>query len=450
MGAGTQAPELTQAIKDRLPLANVLTLSPASGDLLFSDRTVISESLGAFKAKASFGKLSRKLSGPGGDIDAPSVQVTIADTGTEAIPVGEIGRSLRRLEKVPAVIRRGAEGVDPSKWSTRFTGILQSWDPGSKRGEYVLVLRVDDEFLNRTFPPILDRATWPNASTTGQGSSAGSEAVLGQRGPACYGTSDSTGLGSHGLRRLSFVQTSGPPWRWLYSVADTPVPTVCVDGVATATGWTRVVELRGGYLWTTIDFATRPGSDPAADPVITADGGGIDVTAFGAQTSPAAQLRHILEAWGGGWDGKAAVTATLTDDTIWTALEAFVTKHGYESGAMLGGKAARTVRDLLRETLKAYAWHAYWTRDGKLAVKPWDWSKTDVTPGTSIWIVEEENAIVPLKLQAQAGALQPGFRVRYCGGPDGEPLLSTTALDPSALDKEPDEVVLALGPQRVI
>ena len=445
-----QAPELTQAIKDRVPLASLLTLSPPSGDLLISDRPTISESLGAFQAKGTFGKLNRKLSGPNGDLDAPSVQVTIAETGTEEIPVGEIGRILRRLEKVPAVIKRGAEGVDPSKWSTRFTGILQSWDPGSKRGEYVLVLRVDDEWLNRPFPPILDRATWPTASTTGQGSSAGSETVLGQRGPACYGNCSSSGLGSHGLRRLPFVQTAGPPWRWLWSIGDAPVTTVFVDGVATATGWTRVVELRGGYLWTTIDFDPRPGSDPAADPVITADGGGINVTAFGLQTSPAAQLRHLLEAFGKGWNGKDAVTATLTDGTVWTALEAFVVKHGYESGAMLGGKGARTVRDVLREVLKAYAWHAYWARGGKLAVKPWDWSKGDVTPGSSIWIVEEENAIVPLQLQAKAGSLQPGFRVRYCGGPDGEPLLSTTALDPTALDKEPDEVVLALGPQRVL
>lgn len=451
---------LLQAIAEGRPLATVVTITlPASagGDLQLSDRPVVDASLGAFEPRiTSFSKVTRRLSGPDGTLDTPTLTLTVTDIGTEDEPVWRLGRIGRRLEGAPVVVRWAAEGVAPADWSTRFTGYVVSKRAGSERNTHQVTCRVDDRWLSRPIGPRLTADVWPTAETQAEGSSG--ETVLGRRAPVAYGTSDSTGLGSHGLRRLLFIQTAGSPWRWLYSVGDCAVGAVFIDGAPVATGWTRVVEFRGGWWWTTVDFADDPRPDDGQGGkkaiVVTVDGDGLDVGTFGADTSPAAQLRHAVEAFGRPWDGGAAPTEQLTDDASWDALEAYCAAGGDEGAGVLGGQAqTTTLRDLLRDMLRGWGWAAYWTREGKLAVLPEQWAR-DVappTPGTSTWLAEGELLIEPLALQEEdAEHRTPGLRLRYCPGPDGQPLLEVAAMDPLKLDEEPEEINLPLGPQRVV
>ena len=102
---------------------------------------------------------------------------------------------------------------------------------------------------------------------------------------------------------------------------------------------------------------------------------------------------------------------------------------------------------------RGWGWAFYWTREGKLAVLQEQWARavTPPEPGTSTWLAEGELLLEPLALQEEdAEHRTPGLRLRYCPGPDGQPLLDVTAMDPLKLDEEPEELTLPLGPQRVV
>ncbi len=452
---------LLQAISEGRPLATVVTITlPASagGDLQLSDRPVVDSSLGAFEARiTSFSKVTRRLSGPDGTLDTPTLTLTVSDSGTEDEPVWRLGRVGRRLEGAPVVVKWAAEGVAPADWSTRFTGYVVSRRAGSERNTHQVTCRVDDRWLSRPIGPRLTADVWPTAETQAEGGSGG-ETVLGRRAPVVYGSCSSTGLGSHGLRKLLFIQTAGSPWRWLYSVGLAQVEALFIDGEPVASGWTLVQEFRGGWWWTTVDFAVDPrpedGQGGKKAIVVTADGIGLSVGAFGDDTSSAAQLRHALEAFGGPWDGATAVSAQLTDTDSWDALVAACVAAGDEGAGVLGGRdQTTTLRDLVRDMARGWGWAFYWTREGKLAVLQEQWARAipPPEPGTSTWLAEGELLLEPLALQEEdAEHRTPGLRLRYCPGPDGQPLLDVTAMDPLKLDEEPEEITLPLGPQRVV
>lgn len=442
--------ELLAAIAQRQPLATLVTITlPASvgGDLLLSDRPFVSHSAGVFHARlVSLGKLARKVSEPDGQLDTPSITLRIVDQGWRVQRLGH------QLDGTPVHVQWGAEGVAPAAWSTRFRGHVVARKRAG-RGDVEIICRIDDRWLERPVCPRIDAATWPTAQAEASGS-GGAETVLGRRAPIAYGTCDSTGLGSHGLRRLLWVQTAGPPWRWLYSIGDADVTAVYVDGQP-ASGWTRVVEYRGGWWWTTVDFAAMPWGAEDAAQVVTADGDGVDVSAFGEQWSAVAQLRHALEAFGrGGWDGKAGLAAQLTDATTWDALEVLAATSTWEGAGVLGGEAETlTLRELLARMLSSWGCSAWWTREGTLAIASEQWARTvdQPTPGTSLWLVEGESLLEPVTAEDEGAQHRAaGLRLRYCHGADGQPLLSVTAMDPLRLDEEPEEITMPLGPQRVI
>jgi hypothetical protein len=410
-----------------------LTLpAEAGGAMRIATGEVPSASLGRFAARIlSISRVRWECSGRTGEVPLPSCTVEVDDTSTDSRTVGPFARATEQadVEGSPALIQWAAPApMLVSDWSTRFTGILHDFDR-SGPNRYRLVLRVDDSWLNGPMPAArLAPAEWPAAASNPQGSASTSANVLGRAAPWVYGETDSVGLGSHGLRRCLYVHTAGPPFRYLHSIGDVPVPAVYVDGVPTATGWTRSVVLRGGRLWTLIDFTTNQ-----AEKVVTVDSDGIQLGSYGTATNPANQLRHVLESFDR-WNGEATqVTATRTDAAAFAALASFFTTHDMEHATQIGGDArSLTARQVLSAWLKQYPVAAYWTREGKLAVVPWRWyseASGDIYP--SEVSIEGVQTVAPMELKRESASVIKAVACRYLLGPDGEPLAALRAVHPA-------------------
>lgn len=425
------------ALKRPGDVSALLTMSlpaAAGGTMRLGTSEVPSSSLGRFAGRIlSISKVRWECSGRTGEVPLPSCTLEIDDHGTGAVPVGPFGRAteLADVERSAAVIQWGApaSSMSPSDWSTRFTGMLHDFDrTGPSR--YRISLRVDDSWLNGPMPAArLAAAEWPAASSKPAGSTGTTENVIGRTAPWVYGETNSTGLGSHGLRRCLYVHTAGPPYRYLHSIADVSVPSAFVDGVPVVSGWTKSLVFRGGRLWTLMDFDTDQGEG-----VVTVDSDGIPLGSYGTNINPANQLRHLLESFDR-WNGESTqVTATRTDAASFSILAAFFTTHDMQHATQIGGDArSLTARQVLTAFLKQYPVTAFWTREGKLAVLPWRWysaAANDIYP-TDPTSIEGVQTVGPIQIKRDSSSLIRAVAARYLLGPDGEPLAALKVVDPS-------------------
>jgi hypothetical protein len=438
------ASTLTAALQRPGEVQTLITLSlPASagGTMRVATEDVPSKTLGLFRDRVlSIGKVRYEISNRDGAIPVPTVTFELDDTGTAAVPVGPFGRAteLADVEFSPVLIERAAVGVPVADWSTRFKGVLTDYER-VRPGRYRVNARVDDRWLNQPAPPPqLGAAEWPAAASKPKASAGAGDAVIGRYVPIAYGKTDSAGLGSHGLRRCLYVHTAGPPYRYMHSLGDVAVPSVYADGVKQTTGWTRVVENRGGRYFTLIDFTADQ-----VDKVITVDSDGLPLGSYGTNTSPANQLRHMLESFDR-WNGETGVqvTPTRTDGTAFAALEAFVTAHGYEYATLLGGvERAQTMRQVLAAWLKQHHWVAFWTRQGTLAVQPWSWVPPATLEPTSPTSIEGIQALGDMALKRDTSGIVRAVACRHLLGPDGERMAGLKVVDPAEPTAAAEELV---------
>lgn len=366
-----------------------LEVDVTSGDIgRYSSETVNSKTEGLFEGKVlSWGKISNSVLNKQNGIESSKTSVTIADHDlswsrlvASTNPIALRGSAVTIRLAAPAPVPKAA-------WSTRFTGILKSWNE-IKPNIWKLNLAPDDDVMDSTIPKIkITEFDFENADPK----------IYDNYAPLIYGTHDSENITDDGMVQCYRVDTVNNIYLIslgvcktilrVYAQKNNEAPIPVVEGVG-ADQWQRVSNLDSlinGRQWTLIQFPAGFSTlDPQED-AITADVEGYEDVGDGTGlllTNGSDQLKHLLVNYGFGDHSSGLWLADSTapvDVDKFSETRDFLNSLGQSNSRYIGGKGSATkVKDETNRFTKNVELKSFWTGEGKIAIKVNDHTTLDV------------------------------------------------------------------------
>lgn len=366
-----------------------LEIDVTSSDIgRYSNETVNSKSEGVFQGKVlTWGAISTSVLNKQNGIEFSKTSVTINDSdGSWALLVASTNPIA--LRGSPVKIRLASPDVkDKTRWSTRFTGILKSWDE-VKPDVWKLNFAPDDDSMDSTLPKIkITEFDFENADAK----------LYDNYAPLIYGSHDSLNITDDGMVQCYRVDTLNNRYMIslgvcktilrVYAQKNNEAPILLTEGVA-ADNWqrmTNVDSLFNGRQWTLIEFPAGFSTINPQEFAITADVEGYEEVGDGTGlliSNGAEQFKHLFVNFA---DGDYSSGPWLADSTApidvdkFNEARDFLNSLGQSNSRYIGGKGTATkVKDETNRFTKNVELKSFWTGEGKLAIKANDHTTPDV------------------------------------------------------------------------
>lgn len=310
--------------------------------------------------------------------------VTIADP--DRAFAKQVAAHRGTLQGSPAVISLLSPNVADADSAVRLTGILDSFSKDERTWNWKLRIRNDDRKvrLGELLKALINATDWPNADPS----------AVAQFYPLIYGTHDSTTITGKGAVKTLYVDKVG--FRYLVSLGAIPVDRVYVSGTLTGAGFAITNVTVNGKSCTLIDFTTDQGAA-----VVTADVRGFTDKPDGTGTviqNQALQLLHLLANFGfSDWRSGAYVDPSAVPLDVASFYEvaqllgAIATTGG--GSKRFAGSESPAVSAVIDEWLDDHDIKAFWTHDGKLAIRALDYRPKENLYLDRPWIQGDEQAL---------------------------------------------------------
>ena len=325
-----------------------------AGTARLSSEPVSSLSLGHYQPwVTSWGTLTRALSNFRGGLQAPTVSLTVDDTGGQFTSTYGM-----RLRGAAVALKLLSPNVSAADYFTLFSGKVDAIRRSGAKLE--VSCRQDDDALTQPLTKArITKYAYPNLPlSTGE---AASSSV-----PWLVGVHDSAPFSGTGMVKCLYVDSVG--FRYLVGLTwDLDVTRVFSGAtIKAAPADYSVVQTiaADGRKVTLLDFVVDQGTNE-----ITAD-----VSESVSTDGPCNRLESLLVnlAWN---DYHQAAAATSTEPIASAQMDAtdalLVTALGHRRAYYVPPER-QTGLDVVKRLCDSYEVHAYWTYDGKLAVAPWE------------------------------------------------------------------------------
>lgn len=397
---------------------------PVDHTRYLSESGVPAQSIAQYHGKVlSWSPVRRGISEHDATLTRPEVNVTIDDNDKDFAHLieSEYGHQLRRSATRLKLLGSGLTSF------TYFTGLLTSWSQNSPH-RYNLILRQDDEALERKFPKArITQYDWPDVHSD----------TLGKFATILYGSHDSTADTNEGMLPTLYVDTSGFRYIVSYGWAK-EVKRVYVDGVETdSSNYAITHPVINGRQWTLVDFTSDQSSA-----IITVDADGYEENGNGTGSlivNPVRQWAHVLENFiytdylSGSW---STGNAPLEDSLVGVAAN-FADRGAFEGAIRISGDQIKG-KDFVNAWLKSWEARAFWTRLGELAVLFLDsypqslYKDNEITYSWLRWHKHEQSYTDRLNVEGIANRIV----VRYTmNSVSGSLKLSLEMKDPSVVEE---------------
>lgn len=360
------------------------------GTRRYSDVALCSDTLGFHEPRIrSWGRAGRGISDRQNALEVPEWRLEILDPdrdwSSRAANYTIKGTPVQRKYVSPRVL--------PADWYTAFDGVLHDWEHVDEM-VVAAICRPNDTPLYSNFPTLrITQADFPNCPNDNLD-------IYVPIGP--YGRHDSFGIGKiDGQIQPIYVDKVG--FRYLIGVGRIKsILHAYRDGIRLAPNlWTLVYETVNGRTYSLIDFTRNRASQ-----LITLDVEGYEATGDGTGaliTHPVDQIKHALVnfVWnenfaGGAWlaDSEGPIhTGYASATKTWLSNRR---SDPYVGGRYLAGGEQRTGVDVLNDWLAGFQLHVFWTRTGKLAIRPDDFDNPGYTATWKQRIHEEMQQLKPV------------------------------------------------------
>lgn len=354
----------------------------------YSNETVNSKSEGVFEGKVlTWGRIANSVLNKQNGIESSKTSVTIADYDRSWSQLVASTNPIELRGSVVTIRLASPDVTDKSAWSTRFTGILKSWNE-IKPDIWKLNFAPNDDSMLSTVPKIkITEFDFESADAK----------IYDNYAPLIYGTHDSENITDDGMVQCYRVDTVNNIYLIslgvcktilrIYAQKNNETPILLTEGVA-ADQWQRVANLDSlinGRQWTLIEFPAGFSTlDPQED-AFTADVEGYEETGDGTGlllTNGAEQLKHLYVNFGFGDYSSGLWLADSTapvDVNKFNAARDFLNSLGQSNSRYIGGKGSATkVKDEINRFNKNVEMKAFWTGEGNLAIAANDHTTPDV------------------------------------------------------------------------
>ena len=329
----------------------------------------------------TFGKVPRSVFEQDNTLNTVEVVVVLNDQDRDfAREVASYRGSIRGSR---ALIRLLSPNVSDGDAFTGFDGVLDAYEQIEPM-VWALRLRPDDGPLQLGKVPKtpLTQTDWAaiHADAVGQ-----------YLGPL-YGIHDSNGTGESGSVPALYVDTVNFRYAWMLG-AGTVTNAYSAGTLVATSDYTASTVTINGKLWSIVTFDADQG-----DNAITLDVEGLTDNHAGGGTlitNPVEQLRHFLVnfVWNDWRSGAyyAESTAPLATQYFNQTAD-FLNALGHEGSKRYAGTEQIKALDALNEWLDSHEIKAFWTNNGKLAIRPIDHRSVRVYFATQ-WLRGDETAL---------------------------------------------------------
>jgi len=349
---------LTETQKANPDVAAVLEIAFTSGTKYYS-------SVGAglstqlYQEKVVSWPVIKRAVSDGDSLESVTYSATVLDHDFEFSKLIATD-GIKALRGAAVTLKLVSPNVTDANAFTLFEGKFVGFQPSGPL-EYRFDFRMDDTALESVYPKIVvGGGNFPLADA-----GANDKPI-----PLVEGVHSADGVTSGGMVPTLYVNTATFEYAVCVGYAD--VPEVFVDGVEQSSGFTITHPMINGVDYTVVDFDA---DQDTSEVTVNVEGYDADADGGGARfTNPAEQLKHLLVNFvfgnykTGAWllDSSAPVNTTH-----WTESEDFLDQIAAEGSRWIGG-SQRSGLDTIREWLDNHGLKAFWTNDGKLAIRPDD------------------------------------------------------------------------------
>ncbi len=318
--------------------------------------------LGRYEPRVqSFGSIPREVSETDNQLSPVEMSVTISDTDRDF--ARELASYRGSIRGSAATVRLVSPNISNTDSFLAFEGILDSYSQPEPM-QWTLKLIADDRPLRLGKVPktAITQADWPAAH---------GDAIGQYLGPV-YGIHNGNGTGDTGSMSALYVDTTAYTYAWMLG-AGTITSAYSAGVLAIESSYTATTVTKNGKLWSIITFDTDQG-----DNEITLDVEGLTDEPDGTGTlitNPVEQLKHFLInfVWNDWRSGAyyAESTAPLAVEHFNITAE-FLNAFGHRGSKRFGGTEQLLALDAVNEWLDSHEIKAFWTNNGKLAIRPID------------------------------------------------------------------------------
>lgn len=449
---------LAELMKANPQVYGIVDVTLPSGTVKrWSDAPLNIKARGIYEGKVTAwgGPFERSLSDRDGNLQTPSMKITIDDSTRELAAIFE-GADANRIRGASAIVTLASPNVTSTDWFRVLNGVVAGWDIAGVT-EWQVTCQYNDVPLRGFIPTTAFMASdWSNADP----------AIYGGYVPLIYGVFDSSLTGNIGLIPLYLADksTSTPEYvaslGWLKAVGP-----VWVDGVvASTTQYSVNHPVKNSRRFTTVKFnqvittASSSGAilttSPSSSSSVVADCQGFETIGDGTGSllfGPNA-LGHFLENFvfrNSNGQGPWSAIGTYTAATQFTAAALWATQTGAQyTSRWIGGTEQVRAMDEVAGFLRTLQCHGFWTNGGQFGILPFDLRDTTVWYDSPQWLFEAEGDVVtPLRVKYDYTSIVNDISIQYLFAPSvGNFLGSLDIKDQSIVDQAPDSLQMPWSP----